>query len=213
MKQLIQILALSTLTFGLTACDPFEGLLQVKKAFTVISTEKTGSCGGEAGDFNCEQKVNVQIPVGDQNAKLDFVGRDQVQITLKVDGRKKQITMDLPKNANIPQNGEFMITATDLQQSFSIKGGSATNTSDSQSFRGYEQCTYTRYETVCNIVNNQQVCHQVPRTVYGQQYVEYFNRVTNQNINVNFIEKTAVASFNGSRSSSQKIYTHKDYCF
>lgn len=213
MKQLIQILALSTLTFGLTACDPFEGLLQVKKAFTVISTEKTGSCGGEAGDFNCEQKVNVQIPVGDQNAKLDFLGRDQVQITLKVDGRKKQITMDLPKNANIPQNDEFMITAADLQQGFSIKGGSATNTSDSQTYREFEQCTYTRYETVCNIVNNQQICHQVPRTVYGQQRVEYFIRSTNQNINVNFIEKAAVASFNGSRSSSQKIYTRKDYCF
>lgn len=213
MKILIQILALSILTLGLTSCDPFEGLLQVKKAFTVISTEKSGSCGGEAGDFNCEQKVNVQIPVGDQNAKMEFFGRDQVQITLKIDGRKKLITLDLPKNVNIPQNGEFMISAADLQQGFSLKGGSATNITDSQPFRGYEQCTYTRYEVVCNVVNNQTVCHEVPRTVYGQQRVEYFNRVTHQNINVNFIEASAVASFNGSRSSSQRIYTYKDYCF
>ncbi len=213
MKILIQILALSILTLGLTSCDPFEGLLQVKKAFTVISTEKSGSCGGEAGDFNCEQKVNVQIPVGDQNAKMEFFGRDQVQITLKINGRQKLITIDLPKNVNIPQNGEFMISAAELQQGFSIKGGSATNVSDSQPFRGYEQCTYTRYEVVCNVVNNQTVCHEVPRTVYGQQRVEYFNRVTHQNINVNFIETSAVASFNGSRSSSQRIYTYKDYCF
>ena len=213
MKNFIQIIMLTTLTLGLSGCDPFEGLLQVKKSFTVISTEKSGTCGGETGNFNCEQKVNVQIPVGDQNAKLEFFGRDQVQITLKIDGRKKLITLDLPKNVNIPQNGEFMISAGDLQQGFSIKGGSATNINDSQTFRGYEQCTYTRYEVVCNVVNNQTVCHEVPRTVYGQQRVEYFNRVTHQNINVNFIEASTVASFNGSRSSSQRIYSYKDYCF
>ncbi len=213
MKTLIQLSALAIMTLGLSSCDPFEGVLQVKKAFTVVSTERSSNCGGETDSSNCEQKVNVRITVGDQNAKLDFVGRDQIQITMKINGRKTYIKMALPRNLNLPENGAFEIAARDLGQSFSAKGGTATNVSDSQPFRGYEQCTYTRYEVECNVINNQQVCHQIPRTVYGQQYVEYFNRVTNQTINVNFVDTSVLATFNGSRSSSQKIYQIKNQCF
>lgn len=215
MKKLIQFLSLSALAFTLTACDPFEGLLSVKKTFNVISTVKNSNCGnGDAGSGQpCEQKVNVQLAAGDQNAKLEFMGRDQVRISVNVNGRKTYINMDIPRNTNIPQNGNFTISARDLAQSFSVQGGVATNTSDSQSFRGYEQCQYTRYDVVCNIVNNQQVCQQVPHTVYGQQYVEYFDRLTNQKINVNFVDTALLATFNGTRNSSQRIYTQKGQCF
>ncbi len=214
MKTLIQLSVLAIMTLGLSSCDPFEGILKVKNTFTVVSTEKQSNCGYDGNTYGCEQKVNVRIPVGDQNAKLDFVGRDQIQITTNINGRKTYINMALPRNLNVPENGAFEISARDLGQSFSAKGGSATNVSDSQPYRGYEQCSYTRYEVECNVINNQQVCHEVPRTVYGQQYVEYFNRVTTKNLNVNFVDTTTLlATFNGSRSSSQKIYQMHNQCF
>ena len=212
MKLLAKILLCTSFTLALTGCDPFEGMLSVKKAFTVISIEKNPGCNGETG-FDCEQKVNVAIPVGDHSAKMDFVGKDQLKITVKVNGKKKTINMDLPKN-NIPsENGEFLIPAADLGQAFSAQGGIATNKRDSEKFRGYEGCTYTRYETVCNVVNNQTVCHEVPRQVQGQQYVEYFDRITQQNINVNFVGTELLAAFNGQRNFSERIYTYRDRCF
>ncbi len=197
MKKLIQFITLSTLAFTLTGCDPFEGLLQVKKAFTV--TETSGS--------------KIQIPAGDQNAKLDFLSRDRVRITLQIDNKSQKVTMNLPKNMSFPENGQFVMTAAQLQQSFSIQGTTQTRRTDSQMYRGYEQCNYTRYEVVCRIENNQQVCRQEPRTVYGQQRVEYFTRFTDQNIAVKFVEASDLAIFNGAKSSSERIYTFKDYCF
>jgi hypothetical protein len=197
MKKIIQLLLLSGLTLGLTGCDPFEGLLKVKKTFTVVDNKNS----------------TYQIPVGDQNAKLDFLSRDRVRITTDINGKKEKITMNLPKNLNVPDNGEFVVTAAELGQSFSIRGGIATHRTDSQTYRGYEQCQYTRYDVICNIVNNQQVCHQEPRTVYGQQPTEYFNRTTAQKIKVNFIGSVLLAIFDGAKSVSEKIYTYKGQCF
>ena len=212
MKLLAKILLCTSFTLALTGCDPFEGLLSVKKAFTVISIEKNAGCNGETG-YDCEQKVNVSVPAGDQNAKLDFVGKNQLQISLKINGKKKTLNIDIPKN-NIPsENGEFIISAADLGQAFSAKGGIATNRTDSQMFHGFESCTYTRYETVCTVVNNQTVCHEIPRQVQGQQYVEYFNRTTQQNINVNFLNTELLATFNGQRNFTDRIYTFKDRCY
>ena len=213
MKILIQLLSLSSVVLTLTACDPFEGLLSVKKTFNVVSKVKNSNCNN--GDYGqpCEQKINVQLTAGDQNAKLEFIGRDQVRVIVKVNGRKTYIDMDLPRNTNIPQNGNFTISARELGQTFSVQGGSATNTTDSGRYSGHQQCQYTRYDVVCHIVNNQQVCKQVPHTVYGQQFVEYFDRSTNQNINVNFVDTTLLATFNGAKNSSQRIYTQKGQCF
>ncbi len=214
MKSLMQLSALAIMTVGLTSCDPFEGLLQVKKAFTVISTEQQSGCGQDYESAPCgPAETKIRIPAGDQNAKLDFVGRDQIQITMKIDGRKTTVKMPLPNKLSLPQNGAFEISARELGQSFSAKGDTVTNISDSQPYRGYEQCTYSRYEYVCRIVNNQQVCREEPRTVYGQQFVEFFNRSTHQSLNVNFIDTAVFATFSGTRSSSQKIYTFRDRCF
>ncbi len=218
MKSLIQLSVLAIMTLGLSSCDPFEGVLDVKKAFTVVSkAQQQPNCGnGESYDPSCEQSAqpsNIRIPVGNLNAKLDFVGRDQIQITMKIDGRKTTVKMPLPNKLSLPQNGAFEISARELGQSFSAKGDTVTNISDSQPYRGYEQCTYSRYEYVCRIVNNQQVCREEPRSVYGQQFVEFFNRSTHQSLNVNFIDTAVLATFSGTRSSSQKIYTFRDRCF
>lgn len=199
---------------GLTACDPFEGLLQVQHDFVIKSTETQPGCGYDGNTFGCDQIVNVAVPVGGHSSKLEFVGKDQIQITMKINGKKKYVKMFLPKKLDIPsQNGSFAISSADLGQDFSADGGIATNVTDSEPYRGNESCSYTRHEQVCQIVNNQYVCHDEIRTIYGQQYVEYFNRSTVQNINVNFVKNIVLSTFNGSRSSSEKIYTFKGQCY
>lgn len=200
---------------GLTACDPFEGVLQVKQAFNIKSTETQPGCGGfDGGSFGCDQIVNVAAPVGGHSAKLEFVGKDQIQITMKVNGKKKYVKMYLAKAIDIPShNGPFSVSAADLAQDFSAEGGIATNISDSDVWRGYQSCSYTRREQVCQIVNNQYVCHEEVRTIYGQQYVEYFDRLTTKHINVNFVQNVVLATFDGTNTSSERIYLVKDQCY
>lgn len=208
-----RLFIISSLLF-LTACDPFEGIISVKQAMSVKSTEKSPWCSPD-DPMACDQIVNVAVPVGDYGAKLEFVSRDQIQINLKINGKKKQLNLDLPKKLNVPNNGTFEISAADLGQNFSAQGGAATNITDSEIRTGYESCTYQRRETVCYPVNNQVVCREELRTVYGQQYVEYFDRRTDQRINMNFIDSqnALLADFNGQRSSTERIYRYKAQCF
>lgn len=199
----------------LAACDPFEGVLSVKQPMTVKSSEKTPGCSPD-DPWNCNQVINITVPVGDQSAKLEFVSRDQIQLNLKINGNKKQLNLDLPKKLSVPDNGAFDIPSRDLGQDFAAHGNSETVVADSQIQRSWEQCTYQRREVVCYIVNNQQVCREEWRTVYGQQQVEFFDRRTNQKISVNFVSEQSAAvlsNFSGARNFSERIYTYKGQCY
>lgn len=196
----------------LAACDPFEGVISVKQPMTVKSSEKTPGCNPGEDPWGCNQIVNVTVPAGDHSAKLDFVSRDQIQLNLKVNGKKKQLNLDLPKKLNVPDNGAWEISAANLGQEFGAQGNSATQVTDSDTYRGWESCTYQRQEVVCT----PQGCHTEYRTVYGQQQVEYFERRTNQQITVNFVkanQSATLAEFNGQRAFAEKIYRYRGQCY
>ena len=194
----------------LSACDPFEGLLSVKQAFTVKSSEKTPGCSPDQS-WGCDQIINVTVPVGDVSAKLEFASNTQLQINLKINGKKKQLNLDLPKKLNIPANGDFAVSAQDLGQDFGAQGVTNQLITDSEMRTGYEQCTYQRPETICT----PQGCHTEYRTVYGQQWVEYFDRQTNEKLNVNFVapSNAVLANFSGERNFSDRIYRFKGQCY
>ena len=195
----------------LAACDPFEGVILVKQPMTVKSSEKTPGCSPD-DPWSCNQIVNVAVPVGDHSAKLDFVSRDQIQLNLKINGKKMQLNLDLPKKLNVPDNGNWEITSGDLGQDFGAQGNSATQVTDSDTYRGWESCTYQRSEVVCG----PQGCHTEYRTVYGQQQVEYFERRTNQQIAVNFVkpaQSAILAEFTGQRNFAEKIYRYRGQCY
>ncbi|MEQ1722702.1 MAG: hypothetical protein ABL930_05970 [Pseudobdellovibrio sp.] len=200
---------------GLTACDPFEGVLSVKQPMNVKSTEKQPGCSPD-NSFGCDQIVNVTVPVGDVGAKLEFSGKTQIQINLKINGKKRTLTLDLPKKLNVPDNGTFVVSAQDLGQDFAAQGNAQTVRTDSQVYRGWDSCTYQRQEQVCYPAPNGGVtCHIEWRNVNGQQQVEYFNRDTKQDISVNFVsaQNSLISNFSGNRASSERIYTYRGQCF
>ncbi len=185
----------------LAACDHFEGTISVKQPLTVKSTESSTGCSSDSS-WGCDQIVNVTIPIGDHSGKMHFIGRDQIQLKLKINGKKKQLDLVLPKKLNIPSNGTFVISAADLGQDFGAQGGSTTSTVNSELRTGYESCTYQRPELEW-------------RTVFGRQYVEYFDRRTDQQININFVssQNLLLATYGGQKSSNERIYRHKAECF
>ncbi len=201
-KNAIKMFVLTSTLLVLSSCDPFEGLFSVKKDFVVNSFENQGT-------------VKVRIPAGDQNVKLEFINRNQIQMKLKIDGRTRYVTMTIPQNHNIPtENGTFKLEARDLNQTFDLTGVVATEVTESELMKGYESCTYQRYEQICNVINNQVTCYDRPVTVNGQQYVEYTNKNTDQQLKVKFVERTTtLALFDGAKSYSERQYQYKGNCF
>ena len=182
----------------LTACDPFEGLLSVKYAFQV------------------KGKNAAVVPAGDYNAKFEFDGRKTIKLSMNVNGKKQKIQMDLPQKLNIPSNGNFTVAPQELGQDFGAQGTTETVAHDSGVQTGYESCTYQRPEQVCHPVQNAgYVCHIEYRTVYGRRYVEFFDRITDENLNVNFVHSNGaqLANFTGKRSSSERFYRDQGQCF
>lgn len=180
----------------LSACDPFEGVILVKQQMVVKSN----------------MMEDVIVPVGDYGAQLEFISRDQIRLNLKINGKKKELNLYLPKKLNLPDNGAFTVSSKDLGQNFAAQGKSRTVATDSQVQRGWEQCTYQRSEVVCY----PQGCYNEWRTVYGQQQVEYFDRISNQKISVNFVNEqnaSLLSNFSGERNLSERIYTYKGMCY
>lgn len=206
-------IALLSVLIALTGCDPFEGTLSVKQELTVKSTEKRPGCN-EGDSFDCNQIVSVKVPAGDVSAKFEFPSKKEIQIKLKINGKKKTLNLDLPKKLSIPANGEFTVTAADLGQDFGAAGRAETKVTEGPIRNETEQCSYTRYETRCHVVNNQTVCHQVPVTVWGRRWVEYQDRQTDQKIAVNFgAADNIAATFNGERAFSERIVRYQGQCF
>lgn len=184
---------------ALTSCDPFEGQLSVKYPFQIKSEDKT-----------------MTLAAGDYSAKLKMDGKKQIELSVKSNGKTHKIEIDLPKKLNLPDNGDFAVSAADLGQSFSAAGTAQTTASDSELRSGYEQCSYQRREHVCYPTNNGGViCRDEYRTVYGRQFVEYFDRTTLRNLNVNFIHANGalLSNFTGQRSSVERFYRHQGQCY
>lgn len=211
MKLFNNLSLLITSLFILSSCDPFEGLLKVGKKFTMISTETKTVCDG----FDCTTLKPVPVAIGEYKADFEFQRKDQayIKLTSLQNGKKNYIYLNLPANLNLPkENGNFLIAANDLQQSFAISGSLSTQKTISEIQDGYERCTYTKYVTECNYINGQHVCRDVPYQYQGQRYAEFYTEKTEQNLVLQFIEDNPVANFTGSRESNQKIYTYTGVC-
>jgi hypothetical protein len=206
-------IALLSLIFALTGCDPFEGTLSVKQEFTVKSTEKSSGCN-QLNSSDCDQIVNVKIPVGDVSAKFEFPSKKEIQIKLKINGKKKTLNLDLPKKLSIPSNGQFSVSAADLGQDFGAAGLSETKVTDGPVQKETEECNYTRYEVRCHVVNNQTVCRRVPVNVWGRRWVEFHERKTEQKMAVNFgSADNIIAHFNGARNYTERVILNQGQCF
>ena len=196
-----KVILASVLMF-LTACDPFEGVLSVKEGFTVKSKDN-------------DNIVNVAVPVGDVNAKFEFPSKKEIDIKTTINGKKKTLTLILPKKLSIPDNGNFSIAAADLGQDFGADGATQTTITDGGPGSGYQSCTYQRRETRCTTdPKGNTICQDYWVTVNGQQYVEFQIRNTTNSINVSFgRDANVMAVFSGSRSSSERLIRYQGQCY
>lgn len=186
----------------LTACDPFEGVLSVKQPMSVQH-------------WDGKNYVQVALPVGDLNAKVEFASKTQINIKTKINGKKTTLKLVTAKKLSLPENGPINIPAADLAQNFSAVGKSETVVTDGGIHQGYEHCTYQRREVRCYTDNKgNTICRDYWVTVDGRQFVEYQLRNTDKNFAIDFVrENNVLASLTGHKAYSEKLIRYQGQCF
>lgn len=185
-----------------TACDPFEGVLSVKQSMSVQH-------------WDGKNYVQVALPVGDNDAKIEFASKNQIDITTKINGKKQTLKLVTAKKLSVPENGPINIPAADLAQNFSAVGNSQTVVTDGGIQQGYEHCTYQRRETQCwSDPKGHVVCRDVWVTVNGRQYVEYQIRNTDKDISVDFVkDNNVLATLTGHKGYSERLIRYQGQCY
>ena len=192
----------ATVLMFLTACDPFEGVLSVKESFVVKSTDN-------------DSVEKVTLPAGDLNAKFEFTSKTSMEITTKINNKKKTLKLVFPKKLSLPENGDFTITAADLGQDFGAAGKTTQALSTGPMQSGYQSCNYQRRETQCwTDPKGHTTCQDTWVTVPGQQMTQYHDDTTHQTVYVAFVNggKT-LGELNGARDLVNRVYTFQGQCF
>lgn len=207
MKKLFLVLGLM---MGLVSCKEISGTFSVSQGFSANVNKKCG--------FNpfgaCDPNKKLQVPAGTYNAAIDFGSKTEIKIEMKANAFKETITLLRPKNFEFPTNGDFVLTALQVNQSFDVRGNVVTTVSDSALQRGNESCSYMAPVWVCNHDNyGRPYCHYENRSVWGYRFVEYYNRNTTRELVADLLEsQRSLARFTGARTESEKIYTYTSIC-
>jgi hypothetical protein len=191
-----KFIILAALAMGLVGCEEMGGETHVAQAFNVIVKN---------------QKVTVQP--GQYRTSLNFE-RDKVEVTLLSENNSKtKIKFYYAQGTTFPSNGPFELKSEQTGQPVDIKGNIQTVETRSQPQRGYQNCQYQDYQTICN----EQGCTTVPVNRWGRQYTEYYVRTIQRNVDFEILESHAqankLANFNGASAYSQNVITWQDRCF
>lgn len=194
----------------LVSCKEISGTFTVNQDFSANVNKK---CGWNPFG-SCDPNKKLQIPRGTYNAVIDFGSKTEIKIEMKANAYKETITLLRPKNFEFPVNGDFALTAVQVNQAFDVKGSVATTVWDSQLQRGNESCSYMAPVWVCSAdTNGRPYCHYENRSVWGYRFVEYYNRNTTRDLFADLMEgQRSLGRFTGARTDSEKIYTYTSIC-
>lgn len=204
------LLVISSVFLFLVSCKEISGTLTVHNSFTAIVNKK---CGWSPFS-SCDPTKKIEIPSGYYNSTIDFGSKTEIKIEMKANVYKESIILKRPKNFEFPQNGNFQLSKTQVNQPFDVSGRVSTHVWDSQLQRNNESCTYTIPDYVCYPDSDgRPKCSYESRTVWGYRFVEYFERNTTRELLADLVEnQKIVAQFNGSRTETEKIYTYTSIC-
>lgn len=192
-KIVIASLILSTIV--MTGCEDLPGVLTVTKAFNAVVKRKTKT-----------------IDVGQYKTSLDFK-RNKVVAIIDTGSEKMKIELAVPDNAQIPSNGNFELSAAQTGQPFDVLGSVQTQVNESEMRSEYESCTYQTYDTICTPSG----CHSVPVNRYGNRFIDYYVRDTNQKMDFDMTTsgdaRSKLSHFAGAARYSEKIVTRESSCF
>lgn len=200
------------------------------------------ACGGEkySGTINVaetlsfsQKKKTITLPVGQYAASVKASSKTNLALEIKLDKKNKlEIDFKAAKGTKIiADNGTINLPASMNKQPYDIVGRQTIYVDDGSKTRTTESCTYTENEyscwteeipETCDKEGNcsgggtQNDCGYIDLQKSGTQEVEYFYRSTDKYVAVNLNvpnTNTVVATFKGSVSYSNKVYTYEGACY
>ena len=183
----------------LVGCDKIEGQLNIAKDLTLVNSK---------GDKH-------QIKVGTYTADISTNGSKKLTLRFNNDNDEKY-NFSIPKGSKLPTNGSFSYKASDIGQAVDLAGTVKTVSTNGPMVQTNQQCTYQQAYQVCSAGPRGPVCTIVYRTVYGNQWVNFYDRTTNQDVTLSILDAgttTQSAEFAGSVSYIERIVTSQSQCF
>ena len=201
------LFSLSLATLSLTACDEvFKGALSLSSETSLTNTKNK----------------TVVLPAGVYEAQFRAESEDLVELRLKSGSKTHKIPFHLPENFEIPsKSGRFTLPGSESGQPVDLQGEVESVTTESESYRGYESCSYSDYEEICErwVDSNGRVhyrCYCQYRTRSdGEQRVEYYFIHTDKSITAQISRagtEDALGEFAGDYRESDKVYTYTGEC-
>lgn len=213
-QKILRLLSLLSL-LGLIGCDPVEGDLVVKESLQIKKVVEP--CNDySANCFNQEERQTIEP--GGYDMKMDVESKKVLSLAISKKWALYKLELKIPDSKYIPSTGELSLSSNESGQPFDFKMKSQTDVSETAIQQGSESCTESIQTEVCYVVPGtppRQKCELKWVTAKGMQYVEFYYRTTQQRVSAVFSKISSdqvLASYDGSRSDSQKIYTRKDRC-
>lgn len=219
LKYLGFVLSVATI---LSACDPISGRLQVGRSFTVKTAagdpQMGGACPADLYPCANEEKVETIQP-GSYNMEISQFGGDNIRIQLGSGSKTMNIDLALPDGQDIPSTGNIALSSQQTGQPFDLQAQTQTTVTRTEPRRDIESCQITWQERVCGLVPggpNGKPVHKCRTETFsrpGSRDVEYYYKTTHQDMQAQILAQgSQVATFVGSRTSTDKIYLYEGPC-
>lgn len=175
------------------------------------------SCETISGKFTALSDLTFKdgtlVKSGEHSAKL-IAKKRSMTVELKDDVK---IKFKVPKDADLPtRNGQFMLTSNQVNQPFDIQGTVGTTSTDSESRRDYERCTYREPHTICHVDDRgRQRCYTEYRDVRGYRNVQYRLRTENKGLSIALHTpgtNIIAGNFEGSDVRRFRVYEYEGIC-
>lgn len=123
----------------------------------------------------------------------------------------------IPKGTDLPsRNGNISLESSEVKQPYDIEGRMKTNTTESDSRRDFERCTYQVPHTVCRTDDRGRTrCYTQYRSVNGWRDVQYRVRTDSKYLSVSLLTpgtNVSNAQFEGTDVTNYRVYEFSGQC-
>lgn len=183
--------------FLLVGCEKIEGQLNITKDLKLKNNK---------GDTHL-------LRVGTYSADIKANTSKKITLRLNNDADEKFV---FNHNGNIPDNGAFNIPSSVSGQPVDLTGSVVTNVSETGTRETTQSCTYQEPVQVCYpMPQGGMSCSVQYRTVYGQQWIRYYDRLTTKNVILSVKAAAAAdesADFHGDITFADRIVIGQSSC-
>lgn len=149
-----QLLLMALVAMSVVACDSMKGDLEVESSLTL--ERKSGLFG--------RNRDTVVVPEGRYEAVLNPTSSKNVNLVLKVEGKKVKVPFSIPEGTQLPHySGELLLESADSGQPYDLKIETSSTSHDSGRYSRTESCVL-RYDSVyrCHTIPGETECRDVP---------------------------------------------------